>query len=1117
MGKLPDDPLLSGVKMALQVGTLGISPSDERFATLLKKLPPGGAAGALTVALSQLSRQGAGDGLEKLAAVIPTIPGLADKERAALNIQVDLARIELLQRGPRTVATDATLRKLFVQARDRVMQADLGPDIKAALLANLGQVDASLTKAEQWQRTIASGGPPPEGFIELARDALAAGRLDIASSALLRQISDLSASADSDQLLRGFAQITNIVMLVQARLAVPGTTEQSKEPAKAFLDSVMKGLLPKLDDLIKLQGNQIAHSAANLAQMLERAKAGTITTEVLGRAKDTNARLVDRLRHLERMRLELSIANLPADQQANEALRQRQEFDRAVENKENELRNAFSGERDAVTTGEKHEQLARMLGELDALRAKRDAYTDYGLDKNPSHVQDRTTVRSRDVAIDRIELDLNGFNRDNNYNRWRHDNIWNDQVVKKSARADRNRAEAQTKYVGRSERSDAWRDLLIAENKIDYLERRRTQLALEDNGLSEEQRRLNLQERWRYEAEGFNAWGQNYILSDLGGFATADFAHARARYAQIEQTRHAWAVVDLETAAKNNDAQSFFRALVTLREQQLAGQIQAYSDYIGDADFLKFKGEFFTRGPLKGIRIGLYSASTGMTLEQASREAALLQPALIRASYHPVGQLQEADRQLLERHGYIQGGKYVIPREEGPLQQALIRAAEQTVEKLREADRKLLQDNGYIKDGRYVNPSDALSGVTLAGTEFATQGKIAQKIDEAVNLRNGAILAATVVLPGAAAGRVSSALISGTISRGGLTVILAGLRTQGIRAGATLAGRWMAEKAIEKTLEAALFTALSRGAHVALDPTMLLDERAWTVHMLGTEFLHNLAVMSALGVTGGTLGVGQRTLANVLGDRISGGVAYEMFRGLTGVGMIGAEAGIMTALDPLLSGNTLTTENFVANLMTVAMLKAAHVGPGEDLRADPRVGFDRFSPDYQKNWAETVRKVAATRAKPEAVDDYRNWANGKSRQEIEKAIIEDPITKFLRDKFGGSWDAARKAFKATEEGKITDKEKQVSKEQMDQLLSLRLKVVRTVLDEIVRELGGGFKALGTVSRTSDYDLSFYGWNAELAVVMFNARFTELWSKHFGGVGAESASPFRHQRIHPRCL
>ena len=57
LGKLPDDPLLSGVKMALQIGMLGISPSDQRFATLLKKLPPGGAAGALTVALSQLSRQ----------------------------------------------------------------------------------------------------------------------------------------------------------------------------------------------------------------------------------------------------------------------------------------------------------------------------------------------------------------------------------------------------------------------------------------------------------------------------------------------------------------------------------------------------------------------------------------------------------------------------------------------------------------------------------------------------------------------------------------------------------------------------------------------------------------------------------------------------------------------------------------------------------------------------------------------------------------------------------------------------------------------------------------------------------------------------------------------------
>src|SRR5688500_576818 len=103
----------------------------------------------------------------------------------------------------------------------------------------------------------------------------------------------------------------------------------------------------------------------------------------------------------------------------------------------------------------------------------------------------------------------------------------------------------------------------------------------------------------------------------------------------------------------------------------------------------------------------------------------------------------------------------------------------------------------------------------------------------------------------------------------------------------------------------------------------------------------------------------------------------------------------------------------------------------------------------------------------------------------------------LRKKFGGSWDAARKAHKNKE---ITDA-------QMDMLLELRGNVVDRLIAEIKSELGGEVSALGSVNRTSDYDLSFAGPKAELAVILFNARFGNAWRTATGFGGSEAAARF----------
>lgn len=96
----------------------------------------------------------------------------------------------------------------------------------------------------------------------------------------------------------------------------------------------------------------------------------------------------------------------------------------------------------------------------------------------------------------------------------------------------------------------------------------------------------------------------------------------------------------------------------------------------------------------------------------------------------------------------------------------------------------------------------------------------------------------------------------------------------------------------------------------------------------------------------------------------------------------------------------------------------------------------------------------------------------------------DAPTQLLMERFKGNWDKARKAYQSGE----------LSAGEMRLLVNLRRRIVDSLAAEIVRELGVEVEAFGSENLTSDYDISFVGPKAQLAVILFNARFAAGWGQ-----------------------
>ncbi|RMH55921.1 MAG: hypothetical protein D6679_10455 [Candidatus Hydrogenedentota bacterium] len=997
--------ILEGERLALDLAEL---PENERaggIENLIGSVPPALRAGALAIALRRLSEDASPETLERFAKEVRELPAIPEADRSRLRLQAELARLDALRARAGQEGNDRKLRDAIeaIRAGSRGLPKEIADAVEKALRG----AEAELDEAAAAERAVREGKPPKEGWIGLARGALRSGRIELAAGALEKELERIEEYDDWKEAERHYTEILRLLRLVRARRDAAVGSEENRKRLQAFLDSVGEKLDADLEEVLGQHFKAAGRLAVNLYEKKRQWEADEVRKSTYERYRRSYYDALDRMRRFARLRAAALLERLADDAARRKRLAELlEERDAYVREVLDGINSSFAGQGEAVEEGERRKSLERALGELNGARAWRDGVRDLmlaraGKGKIERWIRtDRVSKTPLEWELFDLDIRLNGSSlyEKKTYGvrgRWRGASGW--RKFGELAGSDKDRQ----------------RDLRIYEDEIAYLERRRFELVMENPHLSKEEKRELYAGILEQEARRWKKAGESVsplLLPELTGLGEAEKALAKEQFASVEKMRLGWLKEDLEAARNADDPQRAFEALVRLRDAALAGEIETYVDYL--------ELPWYKRGPVRGARIGLWGGETAKELERVTADVARLDAVLLRAAYRPVAELSSADRSFLEERGFIENGRYVLPKE--------------------------------IK----IRP-------TRVASELADEGTLGT-IDKYLNAVTAAELVATVVLPGG----VSSRLAAGAFERAALRELIEkeGLDFTLRNAARYLATRegakWLAAWGAERAVEAALFTGLSRSARTALNPELLLDDRQWTLEAIGGEYLHNLAVLSALQITGAGANAAKEALGKALGSRLESAAARELFRAATGAAEIGGEAAVLTGLQGLVEKNGISREDFVGNLVTVALLKAFPSG------AEP----EGFRPELSR----TVR----------AMERYNRW--------LDKEYLP---TRRLIERFGGNWNAIRDAYR---KGKISEQE-------MRGVFELRKRIIDDLAAEIVEELGGKVSAFGSDNLTSDYDLSFYGPKAELAVILFNARFKARWSRASEIGGKESAT------------
>ncbi|MBL4906528.1 MAG: hypothetical protein JKX94_03675, partial [Sneathiella sp.] len=181
----------------------------------------------------------------------------------------------------------------------------------------------------------------------------------------------------------------------------------------------------------------------------------------------------------------------------------------------------------------------------------------------------------------------------------------------------------------------------------------------------------------------------------------------------------------------------------------------------------------------------------------------------------------------------------------------------------------------------------------------------------------------------------------------------------------------------------------------------------------------------------------------------------------------------------------------VREILAKKLIAAAEAAKGVKLTAAERKAIeDQAAKTFLENVQKLSNDLTAKLYDGKTLRVVDN--SGVRRLEIKTEAINardilnniDKPTEILLAKFKGDWNAARKAYQT---GKLPATD-------MRLLVNLRRRVVDSLAAEIIRELGGEVEAFGSENLTSDYDISFVGPKAQLAVILFNTRFASGWGK-----------------------
>ncbi|MBN1257905.1 MAG: hypothetical protein JXA52_09405, partial [Planctomycetes bacterium] len=797
MPRAGDDPVLQGLRLHLQIKRQNGLTDPETIGKLLGEIPEKLQSEALSGAISFLGADTSPEALNAYEKVITGTDRISPEQKNGMMLKLELARLQLLTGKLPSYTRDDAIGKQLETIRARLAGLDEG--LVSSVEQALQGIEENLDKPNTWRKLLDRGQMPEGGYSNLAREAFSAGRFDIAGEALARQMQHAYEDLQFDTAPQEFMEIATLIEMVNRRMQDPSLSQEQRESATVFFDKVKGAADQYLDRfLTELKGSY----SKGVYGVAEKGLTEGPRVEELDR------KLTD-IRTLTRMRAQMEIAGM-SKEDAQQALGKMQVAARERVNKTiKAIEDRYAEAGEDVHSGQMNVDVKARLADLEVLRAARDGLSDLWMKKfaiaqsinNLDRVEGEGSILPNTTvlngALRDIESQLNGVaplgtsihispsERQSHY-----DDSWK--------RGARNRLlYRQSALANVGDPKDMPIKALLAQNEVQYLERRRMQLIFEDPSLTKEQKEELLLALFKHEAGLWEKLGKDVsplLMPELTDIGKPDLDRAQARYAYAEQTRIGFSKADFESY-RENDPQKAFMALVKVREANLAGEIDLYVKHLDDS--------FWTRGPVKGIGVGLYSEDVSEKLNRYSADQMQLHPVLIRAASHPLEELSEKDRQILTERGFIVDDKYAIPK--------------------------------GIRLEHITTASDFVDATT-------------SKIDEYVNIRQGLELAATVAIPGG----ISARMAGGTLARYSMAQLLRKegaaltLKTAGKFLATKDGAKWAAAWVGERFIEGALFTGMSRVATTAIHPVEMMNPERWSLSALGKEYLHTVGVLGVL-------------------------------------------------------------------------------------------------------------------------------------------------------------------------------------------------------------------------------------------------------------------------------
>lgn len=728
LAKQKNDEALIGAKFKLELLATGKKLTPESLAKLLSSLPEEAKLSAGLIALNDLTERGEHRIAGMLLGHLRALKDIPKEQQAGFALQIDFADISLRASKLGQGADEEALLKL-VQGFGKKLQAAEGMDenYRKALGKVAEELAGRITQALKWQKALADPAVTVEGLQEIVRGSMSTGRYDIAGPALKAQMKKLLEDAGPKDIQRGLQQATRMLDAIRLRMNNVDVTPEQKAYFQKFLKDhtgVVEATLDKyLHERIQTAG-KAARTAATMKKPNKRA--GEYRYE---------------MRALSALKLRLGLMLVEDKDRLRKMNELRSAATRVVTAFETQIRSEFA-DRGLLLRDKDYDKarLAGAIAELNQLRAQRDGMDDYYFENAGQYVGPDTRTElwygsfkastHREAAMKAVQKDLAGV-----YAQGRSaTEIWNTRknYSMTAGRGLREKTLANQKNDPRDYEYEAnpskyknfWLEKALDDAELAYKDDRRAELINEDPTRSIPEKAKLYEFFVKAEAKYLRdlVGSSNPLLemfekiAQTGRLMTGAAKELERSVALNDRNQ---LLNEYQAALLDKDAQRMFRALVPLREASLAGEINAFVNYLHE-DWTK-------AGPARAYNLWVGMDATQEALEQITAESQKVQLALIRAGHNLPGQLSEADQRILIRHGFLTDGKYTIPSQ--------------------------------IK----LDP-------TKVGSEFVDltkKGRLAT-VDLFLNAHQAAELFATVALPGGIAGKFGRAVTMEMLALGGI-------------------------------------------------------------------------------------------------------------------------------------------------------------------------------------------------------------------------------------------------------------------------------------------------------------------------------------------------------------